>query len=64
MRPVVSNLPFQVTEQTTVSLKELPVLHCENCGVCLIADAVPSWLGDITATVDNATQLEILQYVA
>jgi YgiT-type zinc finger domain-containing protein len=35
LRPLVTDLPFKVSETTIVVLKGLPVLQCENCIECV-----------------------------
>lgn len=59
-----ADLPFKTTEQTIVILKSLPVLQCEDCTQYLIEDAVIGRVDEILATVDEATELEIIQYAA
>jgi hypothetical protein len=62
MHPVHSDLPFKVSEQTIVILKELPVLQCENCMQYLLEDRVLSRVDEILARVDTAAELEIIRY--
>ena len=64
MRPVKSDLPFKTTEQTIVILKGLPVFQCQNCTQYLIEDIVLSRVDEILATIDGATELEIIRYAA
>ena len=40
------------------------VLQCENCNQYLIEDAVLGRIDKILATVDGATELEIIRYAA
>ncbi len=64
LRPVHSALPFKVSEQTIVILKELPVLQCENCTQYLLEDSVLSRVDEILASIDSAAELEIIRYAA
>lgn len=64
LRLVHSDLPFKVSEQTTVILKHLPVLQCGNCVQYLLEDAVHRRVDEILARVDSAAELEIIRYAA
>lgn len=64
MRPVKSDLPFKITEQTIVILKGLPTVQCENCAQYLIEDTVLGRVDEILATVDGAAELQIIRYAA
>ena len=62
--PVHSHLPFKVSEQTIVILKQLPVWQCENCVQYLIEDRVLLRVDEILAGVDCAAELEIMRFAA
>jgi YgiT-type zinc finger domain-containing protein len=62
--PVHSDLPFKVSEQTIVILKDLPVLQCQNCAQYLLEDRVLSRVDEILASIDSAAELEIIRYAA
>ena len=64
LRPVHSALPFKVSEQTIVILKDLPVWQCENCAQYLLEDGVLSRVDVILARIDRAAELEIIRYAA
>ena len=64
LKSVSSDLPFKVSEQTIVILKELPVLQCENCAQYLLEDRVLSRVDAILASIDRAAELEIIRYAA
>jgi YgiT-type zinc finger domain-containing protein len=64
LRPVHSDLPFKVSEQTIVILKALPVLQCQNCAQYLLEDRVLSRVDAILASIDSAAELEIIRYAA
>jgi YgiT-type zinc finger domain-containing protein len=64
LRPVDSDLPFKVSEQTIVILKHLPVWQCENCPQYVIEDRVLRRVDEILAGVDCAAELEIIRFAA
>lgn len=64
LRPAYSALPFKVSEQTIVILKDLPVWQCENCAQYLLEDDVLSRVDVILASIDSAAELEIIRYAA
>lgn len=64
LRAARSDLPFKVSAQTIVILKNLPVLECENCAQYLIEDQVLSRVEELLAGVNGATELEIIRYAA
>ena len=64
LQPIYSDLPFKVSEQTIVILKNLPVLQCENCAQYLIQDRVLSRVDEMLARVDRTAELEIIRYAA
>ena len=64
LRRVHSDLPFKVSEQTIVILKDLPVLQCQNCTQYLLEDRVLSRVDAILASMDSAAELEIIRYAA
>jgi YgiT-type zinc finger domain-containing protein len=64
LQPISSDLPFKVSEQTIVILKNLPVLQCANCAEYLIEDPVLSRVDEMLARVDRTAELEIIRYAA
>ena len=64
LEPLVTDLPFKVSETTIVILKGLPVLQCDNCSEYLLEDAVMSRVEVILQRVDVAAELEIIHYAA
>lgn len=59
-----TNLPFKVSEQTIVILKNLPVSQCGACREYLIADPVFAKVEELLAGVDTSVELEIIQFAA
>jgi YgiT-type zinc finger domain-containing protein len=64
LQPVQSDLPFKVSEQTIVILKQLPVWQCPNCAQYLIEDHVLRRVDEILDGVDHAAELEIIRFAA
>ncbi len=64
LRSAHSDLPFKVSEQTIVIVKQLPVLQCESCVQYLLEDRVLNRVDEILASIDSAAELEIIRYAA
>ena len=64
LKPLITDLPFKVSERTIVILKGLPVLQCDNCNEYLIDDSVMSRVEEILQHVDTAAELEIIHFAA
>ena len=64
MSPVVTDLPFKLSEERIVILKQLPVLQCTACREYLIEDAVMARIDAMLARTDRTAELEVLRYAA
>lgn len=64
LKAIVTDMPFKLSRKTIVILKELPVSQCEGCGEFLIEDSVMERAESIFEKVDEATEIEIVQYAA
>ena len=64
LRATTTDLPFKVSEQTIVILKNLPVSQCDACGEYLIADPVFAKVEKLLAGVNTSVELEIIQFAA
>ncbi len=64
LEPLVTVLPFKVSETAIVILKGLPILQCNNCTEYLLADSVMSRVEEIIERVDTAAELEVISYAA
>jgi YgiT-type zinc finger domain-containing protein len=64
LTPLITDLPFKVSETTIVILKGLPVLQCDNRSEYLLEDAVMCRLEEILQKVDAAAELEVIHYTA
>ena len=64
MKPLVTDLPFKISDTTIVILKGLPVLQCENCSEYLLDDQVMERVEQMLEKANTAAELEIIQYAA
>lgn len=64
MKPVVTDLPFKVHNNTIVVIKNLPVLQCQGCTEYLLDDPVMQRVEEIMAKVDIVAELEVIKYAA
>ena len=64
MSPMITDLPFKLSEQRIVILKQLPVLQCEACREYLIEDAVMARIDTMLKGTDSTAELEVLRYAA
>ncbi len=62
--PVVTDLPFKLSETTIVIVKALPVLQCESCSEYALEDAVVQRVDAILERADPSAELEIIRYAA
>lgn len=64
LEEVVTQLPFKISEQTIVIVKDAPALQCRNCQEYAIEDEVMAKIDHLLSTVDTAAELEIVRYAA
>ena len=64
LRPLITDLPFKMSETSIVIVKGLPVLQCDNCREYLLDDSVMSRVEEILQRADAAAELEIIRYAA
>ncbi len=64
LEPLITDLPFKISDTTIVILKGMPILQCENCGEYLIDDSVMSRVEEILERVSVDAELEIIRYAA
>ena len=64
LKPLITDLPFKISDATIVILKGLPVLQCENCSEYLLDDPVMGRVEEILERVNAAAELEIIRYAA
>ena len=64
MSPITTDLPFKLSEERIVILKQLPVLQCETCREYLIEDTVMTRIDTMLARTDSTAELEVLRYAA
>ena len=64
LSPLITDLPFKVSDTSIVILKGLPVLQCDNCREYLLNDLVMNRVEEILQRADAAAELEIIRYAA
>jgi len=64
LEPLITDLPFKISERTIVILKDLPVLQCDNCTEYFLADSIMDRVDKILERVDPTAELEIIRYAA
>lgn len=64
MAPIVSDLPFKLSEHTIAIVQGVPVLQCEGCREFLIEDSAMARVDDILDKVDSAATVEIVRFAA
>jgi len=64
LRPVVTDLPFKVSDRSIVILKALPVLQCDRCTEYSLTDDVFARVEELLSQADSAAELEIIRYAA
>ncbi len=64
LHATTTDLPFKVSEQTIVIIKNLPVAQCDGCREYLIADPVFVRVEELLSSVDTSVELEIIQFAA
>ena len=64
MRPLTTDLPFKLSEERIVILKQLPVLQCGACREYLIEDAGMARLDTMLTRADTTAELEVIRYAA
>lgn len=64
MIAALTNLPFKLSEERIVILKQLPVLQCASCREYLIEDTVMARVEMLLVRTDSTAELEVLRYAA
>ena len=64
MSPTVTDLPFKLSEERIVILKQLPVLQCTSCREYLVEDIVMARIETMFERTDSTAELEVLRYAA
>lgn len=62
LEKIFTNMPFKVSFNSIVIIKDLPVLQCRNCNEYLIEDAVMEKVDAILNKIDKTAELEVLTY--
>ncbi len=64
MQKIVTDLPFKTNNNTTVIIKNLPVLQCESCREYELEDETMRFVDSKLESVDASTELEIVKYAS
>ncbi len=64
LEPLVTDLPFKVSESTIVIVRGLPVKQCSNCQEFLIEDVVMGNVEEILSSVGAAAEIEVVRFAA
>jgi YgiT-type zinc finger domain-containing protein len=64
MRPITTSLPFKLSEERIIILKEIPVLQCGSCREYLLEDAVMARVDVMLSKADGGAELEVIRYAA
>ncbi len=64
LNPVLTDLPFKLSDDRNVILKRLPVLQCGSCPEYLIEDAVMARIDEVLTRADSTAELEMIRYAA
>ncbi len=62
LQKIITDLPFKTNNNTTVIIKNLPVLQCESCREYELEDATMKYIDTKLNSVDAAAELEIVNY--
>jgi YgiT-type zinc finger domain-containing protein len=64
MQSITTDLPFKLSEERIVILKQLPVLQCGACREYLIEDVVMARIDSLLGRADSTAELEVIRYAA
>ena len=64
IQPITTDLPFKLSEERIVILKQLPVSQCGACREYLIEDVVMARIDSLLGRADSTAELEVIRYAA
>ncbi|MBI4546079.1 MAG: YgiT-type zinc finger protein [Gemmatimonadetes bacterium] len=64
LEPVVTDLPFKLSQRSIVVIRDLPVLQCRSCPEYLLEDSVMNRVEEILEAMDEETELEVVKFAA
>jgi len=64
MQKIITDLPFKTRNNTTIIIKNLPVLQCESCREYELEDETMIYVDAKLESVDASAELEIVKYTA
>ena len=62
LEKVLTDLPFKISHDCIIIIKELPVLQCQNYNEYLIEDSVMENVGRVLDKIDKTAELKIHSY--
>ncbi len=62
MQRIVTDLPFKTQKNSTVIIKNLPVLQCDTCREFELENEAMNYVESKINSVDNSAELEIIKY--
>ena len=62
LEKIITDLPFKISLNSIIIIKELPVLQCQNCNDYIIEDSIMEEVDNILNKIDKTAELEILSY--
>ena len=60
----ITDMPFELSSKSIAILKDLPVLQCDTCGEYAIEDPIMEKVDSLLGKVNQAVELEIVQFAA
>ena len=64
MSPIITDLPFKLTEASIVILKKVPVLQCDGCREYLLYDPLLERVEKSLEKAGVVAEIEVLRYAA
>lgn len=64
LQPIMTDLPFKLSQHAIVVIRDLPVLQCGSCHEYVLEDPVMSQVDRILAGIAAATELEVVRFAA
>lgn len=64
MYETVTNLPFKLSATTIAIVKHVPVFECSNCREYLLGDKTVQRVEEVLSTVDETTELGVVDFAA
>ena len=63
LTPTTTDVPFKLSENRTVIIKDLPVLQCRKCRQFVIEEGTMSKVDVLLANVSSSAKVAIIRFV-